>query len=168
MVQHLGQLAGEAGCGLVLQLAGGVVGDAGLRGVGNDDFQIVAGGDFHHLVEAFLFIRVQATGDTGDNAFVIDLLAVFAAAQVQSVQALLLVDHLSKARGDGLDQNALAVPIGLLVGQIEPIIYKCAQEVTFAELQHFLGCILQNVAVVAGFCKNFIIQGFHKRFSLLR
>ena len=116
---------------------------------------------------ASVVLETMATGDTGDNAFVIDLLAVFAAAQVQSVQALLLVDHLGKARGDGLDQNALAVPIGLLVGQIEPIIDKCAQEVTFAELQYFLGCILQNVAVVAGFCKNFIIQGFHKRFSLL-
>ena len=62
--------------------------------------------------------------------------------------------------------SMLAVPIGLLVGQIEPIIDKCAQEVTFAELQYFLGCILQNVAVVAGFCKNFIIQGIHICFSL--
>ena len=76
----LGQLAGEAGCGHVLQLAGGVVDDACLGGVGNDDLKIVAGGNVHHLLKALLLIRVQAAGDAGDNALVIDLFAVFTAA----------------------------------------------------------------------------------------
>ena len=166
VVQHLGQLAGEAGCGHVLQLAGGVVDDACLGGVGNDDLKIVAGGDVHHLLKALLLIRVQAAGDAGDNALVIDLFAVFTAAQIQGVQTLLLVDHLGKTRGDGLDQNALAVPVGLLVGQIEPVIHERTQEVALAELQDLLRGVFQNIAVVAGFCKNFIIQGIHICFSL--
>ena len=166
VVQHLGQLAGEAGCGHVLQLAGGVVDDACLGGVGNDDLEIVAGGDVHHLLKALLLIRVQAAGDAGDNALVIDLMAVFTAAQIQGVQTLLLVDHLGQAGGDGLDQNALAVPVGLLVGQIEPVIHERAQEVALAELQDLLRGVFQNIAVVAGFCKNFIIQGIHICFSL--
>ncbi len=166
VVQHLGQLAGEAGCGHVLQLAGGVVDDACLGGVGNDDLKIVAGGDVHHLLKALLLIRVQAAGDAGDNALVIDLPAVFTAAQIQGVQTLLLVDHLGQAGGNGLDQNALAVPVGLLVGQIEPVIHERTQEVALAELQDLLRGVFQNIAVVAGFCKNFIIQGIHICFSL--
>ena len=166
MVQHLSQLAGEAGRGNILQLAGGVVDDAGLGGVGNDDLEIVAGGDLHHLTEALLLIRVQAAGDAGDNALVIDLLAVFTAAQVEGVQTLLLVDHLGQTRGDGLDQNALAVPVSLFVGKVEPIVNKCAEEVAFAELQDLFGGVFQNVAVIAGFRKNIIIQGFHIRFLL--
>ena len=153
MIQHLGQLAG-------------VVDDACLGGVGNDDLKIIAGGDVHHLLKALLLIRVQAAGDAGDNALVIDLFAVFTAAQIQGVQTLLLVDHLGQAGGDGLDQNALAVPVGLLVGQIEPVIHERAQEVALAELQDLLRGVFQNIAVVAGFCKNFIIQGIHICFSL--
>ena len=122
--------------------------------------------DVHHLLKALLLIRVQAAGDAGDNALVIDLPAVFTAAQIQGVQTLLLVDHLGKTRGDGLDQNALAVPVGLLVGQIEPVIHERAQEVALAELQDLLRGVFQNIAVVAGFCKNFIIQGIHICFSL--
>ena len=167
VVQHLSQLAGEAGCGNILQLAGGVVDDAGLGGVGNDDLEIVAGGDLHHLTEALLLIRVQAAGNTGNDALVIDLLAVFTAAQVEGVQTLLLVDHLGKTRGDGLDQNALAVPVCLLVGKVEPIVNKCAEEVAFAELQDLFGGVFQNVAVITGFRKNIIIQGFHRRFLLI-
>ena len=166
VVQHLGQLAGEAGCGDILQLAGRVIDDACLGGVGNDDFQIIAGGNLHHLLEALLLIRIQAAGNAGNDALVIDLLAVFTAAQIEGVQTLLLVNHLGQARGDGLNQNALAVPAGLLVGQIKPVINECTQEVALAKLQDLLGCILQDIAVVAGFCQNFIIQGFHKRFSL--
>ena len=64
VVQHLGQLAGEAGCGHVLQLAGGVVDDACLGGVGNDDLKIVAGGDVHHLLKTLLLIRVRGSGRT--------------------------------------------------------------------------------------------------------
>ena len=166
VIQHLGQLAGEAGCGNVLQLAGGVVDDAGLSGVGDDDLEVVAGGNGHHLVKILFLIRVQAAGHAGDHALVIDLFAVFAAAQIQGVEALLLVDHLGQAGGDGLDQHALAVPVSLLVGQVEPVVNESAQEVALTELQDLFGGIFQDITVIAGLFQNLVIQSFHIAFSL--
>ena len=160
-IQDLGQLAGEGGTGLVRERTGGIVDDTGLGGVGNDDLQIVGHGDLHHLVEAFLLIGVQATGNGGNDPLVIHLLALFAAAQVQGVQALLLIDQLCQAGSNGLHQAALAVPAGLLIGQVEPVVDESPQEITFTELQNLLGCVLQNVAGVAGLLQNFIIELFH-------
>ena len=165
VVQHLGQLCGEAGRRAVVLLAGGIINDTGLGGVGNDDFQVVAGGNVHHLFVISFFIRVQAAGYTGDHALVIDLLAVFAAAQVQGVQALLFVDHLGQAGGDGLNQNALAVPVSFFVGKVKPVVNKGTQEVALTKLQNLFGGIFQNVAIITGFFKDLIIQSFHWKFS---
>ena len=161
LVQHLGQLAGEGGAGNIAQLAGRIVNDAGFGGVGDDVLQIIGNGNFHHSFEALSLVGVQAAGDRGDDPLVVYLLAVLAAAQVQGVQAFLLVDHLSKAGSDGLNQNALAVPAGLLVGQVKPVVYECAQEIAFAELHNLFGGIFQDVAGVTGLLKDFIIELFH-------
>ena len=141
--------------------AGGVVDDTGFGGVGNDDFQIVGNSQLHHFVEAVLFIGVQAAGNRGNNALVVHLLALFAAAQIQRVQTFLLVDHLSQTGSDGLHQAALAVPISLLIGQIEPVVDKCAQEIAFAELHDLFRCIFQNVAIIASLFQNLVIEFFH-------
>ena len=156
--QHLSHLAGEGCGGHIFQLAGRIVDDTGLGGVGNDDFQIVADSHFHHLTVAFGLIGIQAAGHAGDNTLVVHLLTVLAATQIQGVQAFLLVDHLSKAGSDGLHQAALAIPAGLLIGQVEPVVHKATQEVAFAELQYLFRCFFQNVSVIAGFFQGFIVK----------
>ncbi len=161
MVQDLGQLAGEGGGGGVGKLAGRIVDDAGLGGVGDDDLQIVGGGQVHHGLEALGLIGVQAAGHGGDNPAVIHLFPSLAAPQIQGVQAFLLVDHVCQARGDGLNQAALAVPAGLLVGQVEPVIDKGPQEIAFAELHHLFRGALENVALIAGLFQGGIIEFFH-------
>ena len=104
---------------------------------------------------------------TGDDALCIDLLALLAAAQVQGVQTLLLVDpvsHLGEVC-DGLDELDLAVVASLLVGNIKEVIHECAQEVALAELHHLDGCVLEDITVVAGAFQDLVIQSFHLSFS---
>ena len=54
-------------------------------------------------------------GNGRNDALSVYLLAVLADAQIQRVKAFLLVDHLGEAGLNGLDQNALAVPIRFLI-----------------------------------------------------
>ena len=88
---------------------------------------------------------------------------LLAAAQVQGVQALLLVDpvrHLGEV-ADGLHQLDLAVVASLLIGDIIEIIHESTQEVAFAELHDLDGGILEDIAVVASLSQNLVVQSFH-------
>ena len=165
-VEHLGQLGGEAGGRAVLLPAGRVVDDAGLGGVGDDVLQRIGHGDLHHGVVVRLLIGVQAAGHAGDHPFPVHLFAVLAPAQVEGIQPLLGVHQLGQARGDGLHQAALAVPARLLVGHIEPVVHKGAQEIALAKLQDLFRGILEDVALIAGLFQNFVIQCFHGKLSL--
>ena len=156
-IQHLGQLGREGGRGAVILLAGGIVNDASLGGVGHDELEVVRNRDLHHRLVVRLFIGVQAAADRGNDALAVDLLAVFAAAQVQGVQALLLVDLPREAGRDRLHQNGLAVPADLLIGHIEPVVDKCTQEIALAELKDLFRRAFQDVALIAGLFQYFII-----------
>ena len=147
-VEHLGQLAGEGGTGLIGEPAGGIVDDTRLGGVGHDDFQIVAGGDRHHLLEAFLLIGVQTAGHGRNDPLFVHPLTVATASQVQGVQPLLFIDLLGQTGRDGLHQNALAVPAGLFIGQVKPVVRESPQKIALAELQNLLRRLFQKIAGV--------------------
>ena len=50
MIQNLGQLSREACRWAVILLTGWIILDTSLSCVGNDDLQIVACSNFHHLI----------------------------------------------------------------------------------------------------------------------
>ena len=162
--QHAGQLCGEAVGRNLIELAVALrVGDAGLSGVGNNGLQIGRTCQFQHFVPLAVDVGAHTVGHAGDHALCIDLLALLAAAQVQGVQALLLVDpvcHLGEV-ADGLHQLDLAVVAGLLVCDVIEVIHESTQEVALAKLHDLDGCILQDVAVVAGAFQNLVVQSFH-------
>ena len=162
--QHAGQLCGEAVGRNLIELAVTLrVGDAGFSGVGNDGLEIGRTCQFQHFVPLAVDVGAHTVGHAGDHALCIDLLALLAAAQVQGVQALLLVDpvrHLGEV-ADGLHQLDLAVVAGLLVCNIVEVVHESAQEVALAELHHLNGSILQDVAVVASAFQNLVVQSFH-------
>ena len=171
LVQHAGQLGGEAGGRHLVERAVALgVGDAGLGGVGGDDLQVGAGGQGQHLGPLALAVGAHAVGHAGDHPLGVHLLALFAAAQVEGVQALLLVDpvgHLGEV-ADGLHQADLAVPAGLLVGNVKEVVHEGPQEVALAELHHLDGGVLQDVPVITGLCEYLIVQSFHLMISFTR
>ena len=162
--QHAGQLCGEAVGGNLIKLAVALgVGNAGLSGVGYNSFQILRASQSQNLVPLVINVGAHAVGHAGDHPLCVHLLALFAAAQVQGVQTLLLVDpvcHLGEV-ADGLHQLDLAVIAGLLVCNIVEIVHESTQEVALAELHHLNGSILQDVAVVASAFQNLVVQSFH-------
>ena len=162
--QHAGQLCREAVGGHLVERAVALgVSNAGLGGVGYNGLQLFGAGQSQHFVPLAVHIGAHTVGHAGDHALCIDLLALLAAAQVQGVQALLLVDpvcHLGEV-ADGLHQLDLAVVAGLLVCNIVEIIHESAQEVALAKLHHLNGSILQDVAVVASAFQNLVVQSFH-------
>ena len=164
LVQHAGELCGEAVGGHLVELAVALgVRNASLGGVGYNRFQILRAGQSQHFVPLAINVGAHAVGHAGDHALGIDLLALLAAAQVQGVQALLLVDpvrHLGEV-ADGLHQLDLAVVASLLIGDIIEIIHESTQEVAFAELHDLDGGILEDVAVVASLSQNLVVQSFH-------
>ena len=95
------------------------------------DLGLVAGSNFQHSGEALGLIRIQAAGNRGDDPLIVHLFAVLAATEVQGIQALLLVDHLSQTRSDGLHQAALTVPAGLFVGSSDNSFLSVRQEPSF-------------------------------------
>ena len=164
LIQHTGQLCREAVGGHLVERAVALgVSNAGLGGVGYNGLQLFGAGQSQHFVPLAVHIGAHTVGHAGDHALGIDLLALLAAAQVQGVQALLLVDpvrHLGEV-ADGLHQLDLAVVAGLLVGDIIEIVHECAQEVPLAKLHDLDRGILEDVAVVAGLRQNLVIQSFH-------
>ena len=162
--QHAGQLCGEAVGGHLVKLAVALgVGNAGLGGVGDDDLQLGADSQSQNIGPLALQVGAHAVADAGDHPLGVHFLALLAAAQVQGVQTLLRIDpvcHLGEV-ANGLHQADLAVPVGLLVGNIKEIINEGPQEVALAELHDLDRCILQDVAVVAGLLQDLVIQSFH-------
>ena len=139
MMKYLGQLCREAGRRTVLLLTGRIIYNSCFRGIGDDDLQIITGRHFHHSLIVIRLIGIQAPADAGDHSSVIHLLPFFAAPQIQGVESLLFIDHLCKSAADGLHQHAFAVPAGFLIGQIEPVIHKCSEEIAFTELKDLFG-----------------------------
>ncbi len=163
-VQHLSELGGEARGRLVVGLAGVVVGDAGLGGVGDDDLEVVGGGELHDLGVVLGAVGVHAARAGADQAGLIDGLAVLLAADEHGVEVVLGVDAVGEAvvAADGLDHADLAVPAGGLVAEVKEAVDEGAQEVALTELQDLLGGVLgKDVAVVADLLERGVAQGIH-------
>ena len=168
-VEHLGQLSGEARRRHVVGLAGRVVCDAGLGGVGDDDLQVIGDGDLHHGAVVVLAVRVEAATASADHAGLIDRVAVLLAAHQHGVQVVLDIDAVGKAKGtaDGLYHDDLAVPAGSLVAHVTEAVHESAQEVALAKLQDLLGGVLgQQVALVADLLERLVADVLHLCFSL--
>ena len=161
LVEHLRQLRGEGRRRAVLFAACGVVYYAGFGGVRDDVLEVVRDRDFHHRVVVRLLIGVEAAADRRYDALTVDLLAVFASAQVERVEPLLLVYLLRESRRYRLHEDGFAVPARALVGHVEPVVDEGAQEVALSELENFLRRVLEYVALVAGAFQNVIIESFH-------
>ncbi len=156
LIEKNGELCREA-CGRdIVLLAGAVIDDAGLGGVRCDVLKIRRDGDLLDRIP--VLVRVVAGIDNGDHALAVDLLSVLGAAKVQGIQTLLLVDKIRQALGDGLHQSNLAVPVGLLIGHVEPVIDEGAKEVALTELQHLDRCALLDVSGIAGLLQDVIIE----------
>ena len=135
-VEHLGKLGGEARGRHVVGLAGRVVGDTGLGGVGDDNLQIVGDGDLHHGAVVVLAVRVDAAAAGADHAGLVNRVAVLLAAHQHGVQVVLSIDAIGKAKGaaDGLHHDNLAVPAGGLVAHVKETVDEGAQEIALAKL----------------------------------
>ena len=168
-VEHLGQLGREARGRHVVGLAGRVVGNAGLGGVGDDDLQVIGDGDLHDGVVVGLAVRVEAAAAGADHAGLINRVAVLLAAHQHGVQVVLGIDAVGKAKGaaDGLHHDDLAVPAGSLVAHVKEAVHESAQEVALAKLQDLLGGVLgQHVALVANLLERLVADVLHLCFSL--
>ena len=169
VVEHLGELGGEARGRHVVGLAGRVVGDAGLGGVGDNDLQVIGDGDLHHGAVVVLAVRVEAAAASADHAGLIDRVAVLLAAHQHGVQVVLGIDAVGKAKGaaDGLHHDDLAVPAGSLVAHVKEAIDKGAQEIALAKLQDLLGGVLgKQVALVADLPERLVADVLHLCLSL--
>ena len=74
----------------------------------------------------------------------------------EGIEAVLVIDHLRKALGDGLGHNDLAVEAGLLIQKVDEIVDKGPEKVPLSELQDLLGSVLQEISVVALIFKRLI------------
>ena len=168
-VEDLDQLSGEARGRHVVGLAGRIVGNTGLGGVGDDNLQIVGDGDLHHGAVVVLAIRIEAAAAGADHTGLVDRVAVLLAAHQHGVQVVLGIDAVGKAKGaaDGLHHDDLAVPAGSLVAHVKEAVHESAQEVALAKLQDLLGGVLvQHVALVADLLERLVADVLHLCFSL--
>ena len=139
--------------------------DAGFRRVAHHDFQVCAAGNLQHLVP--FPVGIEAPADAADHTLFVHFPAVFAAPQVQGVQAFLLIDQLRKSLGNRLYQYGLPIVSNPFVRQVKKVINEGPQEISFPELQNFLGPVLQHVSIVPGLLQNLVIQLFHLIFPLV-
>ena len=168
-VEDLDQLSGEARGRHVVGLAGRVVGDASLGGVGDDDLQVIGDSNLHDGVVVGLAVRVEAAAAGADHAGLINRVAVLLAAYQHGIQVVLGIDAVGKAKGaaDGLYHDDLAVPAGGLVAHVKEAVHESAQEVALAKLQDLLGGVLgQHVALVANLLERLVADVLHLCFSL--
>ena len=168
-VKDLDKLGGEARGRHVVGLAGRIVGNTSLGGVGDDNLQIVGDGDLHHGAVVVLTIRIEAAAAGADHTGLVDRVAALLAAHQHGVQVILSVNAVGKAKGtaDGLDHDNLAVPAGCLVAHVKEAVDEGAQEIALAKLQNLLGRVLgQQVALVANLLERLVADVLHRCLSL--
>ena len=131
----------------------------GFCGIGDDDLQIFAPGKFQYAFP--VFVRIDAAADRGDHPLVIHLYAFFTPAEIQGIQAFLFVNQLRQSLGYGLHQHDLAVKSGFFIRDINEIVHKGAQEISFAELHHFFRSLFQNITIITCLFQYIIVQLIH-------
>lgn len=151
--QQLRQLAGIAAGGFVVELAGGVEGDASLGGVADDEADLGLVGKGHEGL--VLGVEVQRAADDVDAVEAVDDLAVQLALQVHVVEAVLAVQPVHHALLDGLYHDHAGVEVGATVHVPDDPVNKAAQKVAFAELDDSLGCTaLRSCSLVQCFHRS--------------
>ena len=168
-VKDLNKLGGEARGRHVVGLAGRIVGNTGLGGVGNDDLQVVGDSHLHDGMVIRLAVRIEAAAAGADHAGLVNRVAVLLAAHQHGIQVVLGIDAVGKTIGaaDGLYHDNLAVPAGCLVGHVKEAVDEGAQEIALAKLQNLLGRILgQQVALVADLLERIVADVLHLCLSL--
>ena len=141
MVQELGKLTGIRRGRSVVQLAGGIEGDARLGRIGDDETHLRLFGELQIALE--ILIGAQAPADDVDQVDAVHGLAVLESLEIQVIQAVLFVKPADHALLDGLHHDDGAVEIGFLVGLPDDPLDECAEEVPFAELDDLLGVLLR-------------------------
>ena len=130
-----------------------------LGSIGYNDPQVRICGT--GIKRSLLHIRIDHAANHTDHTLGGLRAAAAGAAQVKAVQALLRIDHTSQPLGQRLYHNALSVKKPLFIENIEKIIHKAAQEISLAELQDLLRCILQQITGIVLFGQRGIVQAFH-------
>ncbi len=133
--QQLGQLAGIGMGRAVLELVRFVQHNAGFRGVADDEAQRIQLG-----IGCILFvvgIGIHSVGHRGHHTVELHRLAIYQTTKQHGVTVVLLLKGREQgAHLDGLHQHDITIEIGLLVGNVDHVINKSAQEVTLTELQY--------------------------------
>ena len=137
-VEQLHKFARVCACRCVGELARGVKGDTRLGGVRDDEADVGLLCQCHE--SGVLRIGVEGAGDHIDTLQRVHGLAVEATLQVHVVEAVLSVEPLYHAFVNRLYHYNGAVEVGLGIHIPDNPIYKCAEEVAFAELDDTLGC----------------------------
>ena len=160
-IQKLRQLRREACRRRILQLASRIVDDARFRRIADDILQLRAADDLLDLRP--VSVRVAAAAGCGDDPFPVDLLAVFTSAKIQRVKAVLRIHAVraARARRRRLHHRNLATKASPLIRNINEIIRKRPQEVSFPELQHLHRRLLQQISIVPSLFQFPITQKFH-------
>ena len=121
----------------VSELTSGVEGDTCLGGVRNHkaNFRLVS--ESHE--SCVLAIRIERTANDVDSLKRVDGFAIQAALQVNVIEAILAIKPFCHTAVNRLNNSYRGVEIGLLVHVPDNPIYECAEEITFAKLNDFLG-----------------------------
>lgn len=158
--QQTGQLGRKAGRGSILRSAGGIVDNAGLCGIGDDQAHIrVAGGFQKGLVR---LIDVYRSADAADHPALIHSRSVQASPQAELIKPLLAVDAPRLPGRSGRDNYHLALKVYPLVHDIDKVVRKASQEVALSKLQHPFRGPIQEIAVVVPPSQCLIAELFHK------
>ena len=160
LIEQQSKLCGEAGGRSIVRFAGRIISNAGLRGIGSDKTKLRIFG----AGEVFLKLLgdIQAAGNTGDDAPALHSFPVLPAAQKQRIQPVLWGETGVEAGGGGLRQHNFCVEPGLLVHNVNEIINKGAQEVSFSKLQHAFRGVFQQITGIALLFQSLIRQSFHR------
>ena len=137
VMQQLREFARIGSGRAVREAAGGIEGDARFGGVGDDEADVGLFREGEIRVE--IFVGVDAARDDVDQVDAVDRLSSLQALQVEMIQAVLLVEPFDHSLFDGLDHDDGAVKVRFLVGFPDDPFDEGAQEVAFAELDHFFG-----------------------------
>ena len=148
------ELCGEGGRRRIVRFAGRIESDPRFRRIGDHETEYRVACAVQEFFPVAL--GIQAPGRGGDYSLPFHGLSVFASAQNQGIEAVLLGKAVRRFRvtAAGLNQNHLAVETGLLVHQVNEMVGECPQKVPFSKLYHTLGRIFQQITGIAQFFKR--------------
>ena len=137
MIEQLDEFTRIGTSGCISELAGRVESDTGLGGVGDDETHLWLLGELQVFLK--VAVGIDAAGYYVDEVDTVNGFAIEETLEIEMIEAILLIEHIYHSPVDGLDHDHGGVEIGLLVGFPDNPFDECAEEVSFAELNHFFG-----------------------------